>query len=177
LGPQTRRRSRQPFRTSRYPRSVVGGWIWQHMVAPVLILLLVLASPIARAALAMRREKDGPELTALWAQRLATLALPGTEIGTVSAQSAGTALGKPVYAKLFRRLPVELGTDPATVLADAVRLATADEWVAPPDPPSLGSWVLHKTVDHARLQIGLSVQDIDGRPTLVMNLTHWGIRV
>jgi hypothetical protein len=127
-----------------------------------------------RAVLAAARGRDGPELATLREQRLASVAVPGTEAGTTSTHPAGTALGKPRYAKLLRQLPLEPGADPAAVLADAVRLARDDHWIVPTEPPTVGSWVLDKTVHHARLQAGISVQDIDGRPILVINLTHHG---
>jgi len=124
----------------------------------------------------LKRGGDGPELTLLRQQRLATVAVPGTEPGTTSAHRAGTALGKPRYAKLLRRLPLRPDADPATVLTDALRLARADGWLVTADPPTVGSWVLDKTVGRARLQAGISIQDIDRRQTLVVNLSHYGGR-
>jgi len=119
----------------------------------------------------LRALRAGPELTLLRAQRLATVAVPGTRAGTTRARSAGTDLGKPRYAHLVRELPIEAGTDPGTVLADAVRLARADGWVVP-DQPSTGTCTFDKVVERARLHGGVTVQDIGGGPTLVIYLTY-----
>jgi hypothetical protein len=67
-------------------------------------------------------------------------------------------------------LPVRSGVDPATVLADAVRLAREDGWVPRNDPPLTGTWVLTKTADGHHLETGISVQDVDGRRTLVIDM-------
>ena len=119
----------------------------------------------------LRELRAGPELRLLRAERLATVPVPGTRAGTGRTQPAGTDLGKPRYAHLIRELPIEPGTDPGTVLADAVRLARADGWVVP-DQSSTGTWTFDKVVERARLHGGVTVQDIGGGPALVIYLTY-----
>jgi hypothetical protein len=121
-----------------------------------------------------RGSRDNPDLAVLRAQRIATEPMPGTADGNTQEVAGGTALGKPVHAVLSRLLHLAAGSDQRSVLAAAVATAERDGWVVESPPAAGGAWLLTKTDQATRLELDVSVQTVDGAPSLVINLANAG---
>jgi hypothetical protein len=121
-----------------------------------------------------QRSRD-PDLEVLRAQDIATAEIAGTEQGASEEQASGTSLGKPRYARLSRRLPIQSSVDPQTVLTAAVERTRNDGWTVKGEPPPSSdfAWVLGKTVDQQHLQVSISIQSVDGRQTLIVSLANF----
>jgi hypothetical protein len=117
--------------------------------------------------------RSSPELQLLRQEKIATAQIPGTDDGATLESKGGTTFGKPTTALLTRQLPIKAGVNPQEVLATAVRTARGDGWTTEDGPPAAGgAWLLRKTVNDQHLELGASVQQVDGRPTLVLNLSN-----
>jgi hypothetical protein len=138
-------------------------------------LLAVLAAATILATVGCGGGGRDPDLEVLRAQKMATAGIAGTGQGTSEEQQSGTSLGKPRYARLIRKLPLQSGADPQTVLMAAVALARDDGWTVKGEPPPSPdfAWVLGKTVGDQHLELAISTQRIDGRQTLVVSLANY----
>jgi hypothetical protein len=153
--------------TVRRPRRL---WLATLAILAALTILTAAASCGGRD----QGSRD-PDLEALRAQDIATAEIAGTEQGATEEQESGTSLGKPRYARLGRKLPLQSNADPQTVLMAALTRARDDGWTPKGEPPPSSdfAWVLGKTVGQQHLQLSISVQPVDGRQTLIVSLANF----
>lgn len=136
---------------------------------PARVVALACAAIVALAGCA----RPSPELQTLRREKIATAPVPGTDQGSTLETRGGTTFGKPIHATLTRQLPVRAGSDPEQVLATAIGMIRADGWTpAGGADVEGGARLFRKTVGDQRLELGASVQDPQGRRTLVLNLTN-----
>ena len=116
--------------------------------------------------------QDGGEaVDVLAADCLATSTVGGAAATTVQREEGGTALGKPVAARVTVQFPLEAGAE-AAALAEAGRHAVGCGWTGFVTDPAPGGAVLYeKQLGDARAQAALSAQDAAGERVLVVSLS------
>lgn len=112
-------------------------------------------------------------LPPLRADPMATLPVPGTLPGPTTEDGAGSALGKPVFADVRRRLPLRASADPAEVLDAAQRLAEDAGWTFLPASSAFPTVrVADRTRDGQDLDLSLTLLDLDTEPVLLVRLRN-----
>jgi hypothetical protein len=99
----------------RRARAVAG------LVAVALVLVVV--------ALAVRHRSADPLLSAMKHDALASAVIPGARLVDTSSHAAGTVLGKPVHAAIFRWFLPEGGRTTGDLVTAAVEVAKSSGWV------------------------------------------------